>query len=489
VRGRSQSDNVGREIDDPIVRVERPVMEGYANAQGSQRYTSAPLPVRFEHVFGDDSCLAAPMRRLRVMHVVVAGDIGGAERLLADLATRPGESGADHEVALITPNRALATHFSGLGFRVHDRGPARENALAYLYRSLGPVDVAWLTNLLAARTIDIVHTHTFASHVLGTRSARRARLPQIRTEHHVMHYFDPSTSPFTRWAAHRTDRFVAVSDYVRSVLERAAPAAAARTTVVRNGVDTQYWSPLAHSQGAFRLGIICRLTAWKRVHVAIEAATLANAELLVVGDGEKRATLEDLGKRLGARVHFVGHQRDPRPYIAECDVTLSTADNEPLGLSVLESLSMRRPVIAYAGGGIPEIVRDGETGWLVPEATAEAFAHAIDQARQNRGRLSAMGTLGRQFAVEHASLERMCEGYASVYRTLSVSRLPRRRASQWTAKLQASPERRCVCFRSRQSFGAGRRSCRSFWQPGSGEAQRPISTMSSPRISSLPARF
>ena len=356
-----------------------------------------------------------------MMHVVVAGDIGGAERLLADLATHPEESGADHEVALITPNRALASYFSRLGLRVHDRGAARENALAYLYRSLGHVDVTWLTDLLVARAIDVVHTHTFGSHVLGTRSAFRAHLPQIRTEHHVMHYFDPSTSVFTRWAAKRTDRFVAVSDYVRSVLETTAPAAAARSTVVRNGVDTAYWSPQPAPQGEFRLGILCRLTAWKRVHLAIEAATLANAELLVVGDGEQRRRLEALGQRLRARVHFVGHKLDPRPFIADCDVTLSTADHEPLGLSVLESLSMRRPVIAFAGGGIPEIVRDGETGWLVPEATPEAFARAIDQARQNRGRLSAMGALGRQFAVENASLERMCGGYASVYRALSDS--------------------------------------------------------------------
>ncbi len=362
------------------------------------------------------------MRRLRVMHVVVAGDIGGAERLLADLATHPGESGADHEVALVTPNRALASYFSGLGLRVHDRGAARENALAYLYRSLGPADVKWLTDLLVARTIDLVHTHTFGSHVLGTRSASRARVPQIRTEHHVMHYFDPSTSPFTRWAAKRTDRFVAVSDYVRSVLDKTAPAAAARATVVRNGVDSAYWSPLPASRGEFRLAIICRLTAWKRVHLAIEAATLANAELLVVGDGEKRSSLEALGRRLRARVTFAGHQRDPRPFIAKCDVALSTADNEPLGLSVLESLSMRRPVIAFAGGGIPEIVQHGVTGWLVPEATPEAFAHAIDGARQNRARLSEMGALARQFAVEHASLEQMCEGYASVYRALSVTR-------------------------------------------------------------------
>ncbi|MGH7271026.1 MAG: glycosyltransferase, partial [Polyangiaceae bacterium] len=107
--------------------------------------------------------MIVPLRvetRLRVMHVVVGGDIGGAERVVVDLATRPGETGADHQVALITPNRALAAYLDRAKLRVHDRGPARENPLSYLYRAIGPIDVAWLSRLLAEEGIDVVHTHT-----------------------------------------------------------------------------------------------------------------------------------------------------------------------------------------------------------------------------------------------------------------------------------------------------------------------------------------
>ena len=357
--------------------------------------------------------------RLRVMHVIVAGDIGGAERLLVELATRPERTGADHEVALITPNRRLAAHLAAAGLLVHDRGPARENPLSYLYRSLGPVDSAWLGRLLVEERIDIVHTHTFGSHVLGTRAARRTGRPQLRTEHHVMHYSDPSSSPFTRWAAARTDRFVAVSDYVLRVLRKTVPAVATRTTVVRNGVDTAYWSPRPRSDLGFRLAVVCRLTAWKRVHLAIEAAALARAELLVIGDGEERSRLERIARKRGAAVRFVGHQPDPRPYIAECDAVLTTADDEPLGLSVLEALSMERPVIAFAGGGIPEIVEHDVTGVLVAEPTPAAFAEAIARLRNDRGRLSRMGVGGRQFAVQRCSIEDMCDAYAAVYRATS----------------------------------------------------------------------
>ena len=363
--------------------------------------------------------------RPRVMHVVVAGDIGGAERLLVELASRPDETDADHEVALITPNRALAEYLSRASLVVHDRGPARENPVAYLYRSLGPADARWLTALLSERNIDVVHTHVFGSHVLGTRAALRAGKPQLRTEHGIVHYFDPSCSVFTRWAAARTDRIVAVSEHVRDGMAGTAPTLMARTTVIRNGLDTEYWRPEAAPRSAdaargFSLAIVCRLTGWKRVDLAIRAAALANVDLVVVGDGEERQRLEALARSLGGRTRFVGHQLDPRPFIAAASAVLSAAKDEPLGLSALESLSMERPVIAIAGGGIGEIVHAERTGIVVEQATAEALAQAITRARSDREGLRRMGVLGRSFAVEQCGIRTMCASYAAEYRALAV---------------------------------------------------------------------
>src|SRR5438477_7808357 len=148
---------------------------------------------------------------MRVVHVVVAGDIGGAERLLVDLATRPETTRAEHAVALMTPNRALARLFADAGLRVHDRGEVHENPLAYLWRSLGPADVAWVEGILRKERASVAHLHTFASHVVGTRAARRAGVPLLRTEHHVDYFDDPSCSPFTRWSIRRVDVVVAIS--------------------------------------------------------------------------------------------------------------------------------------------------------------------------------------------------------------------------------------------------------------------------------------
>ena len=96
-------------------------------------------------------------------------------------------------------------------------------------------------------------------------------------------------------------------------------------------------------------------------------------------------------------------------------LTLNTSEAEPLGLSVLESLAMARPVVAFAAGGVPEIVQHGVTGWLVEGRGAGPLAAALARAVLERRRFAAMGAAGRAFVVAHASLDAMCRGYAAAY--------------------------------------------------------------------------
>jgi glycosyltransferase involved in cell wall biosynthesis len=359
--------------------------------------------------------------RRRVVHVVVAGDIGGAERLLVDLASYPDASRAEHSIALMTPNRGLARLFTDAGLSVHDRGNVRENPLAYLWRSLGPSDTAWVEGVIREEGAAVAHLHTFASHVVGTRAARRAGVPVIRTEHHIAYFTDPSCAPFTRWSLRRVDASVAISEYVaRFVKETMGPIGAA-SYVVRNGVDTAYFAPRPTERSdadPFTFVVACRLEAWKGVDLVVRAIALVDgARLVVVGDGAERARLEAMARDLGVadRVVFAGYVRDPREQIAAADVAVNSSKDEPLGLSILEALAMGKPVVAFSGGGVPEIVHHGETGWLVRERTVEALAEKLREAARDRGRAAAMGERGRRFAVGECDVRVMCEGYGRVY--------------------------------------------------------------------------
>lgn len=364
------------------------------------------------------------MARVKVVHVVFAGEPAGAERLLVDLATRPEESGADHVVALMTPNDQVRQMFRRAGLRIADRGEVRENPVAYLRMSLGRRAVAWVEGVLRDERAEVAHLHTFQSHVVGTRAALRARIPILRTEHDTRYFHDPSCSPFTRWSLRRTDVVVACSAHVGAHVIETAPYARGKLVVVRNGVDADQFAPrpeLAPKDGPLRFVVHCRLEPHKQPDVVVRAvARLPDAELDVLGGGSMLPGLRALVRELGVerRVRLHDYVPDPRDAIARADVAISGSRHEPLGLSVLEGLAMAKPVVAFAVGGIPEIVKDGETGFLVRDVSVDALAAAL-RALPERARLRELGANARAFVDAECRIETMCRGYAAQYARLA----------------------------------------------------------------------
>jgi glycosyltransferase involved in cell wall biosynthesis len=108
--------------------------------------------------------------------------------------------------------------------------------------------------------------------------------------------------------------------------------------------------------------------------------------------------------------------------IARADAAISGAKHEPLGLSVLEALSMGKPVVAFAVGGIPEIVHHQKTGWLVRDMSIAALESALRDAASDRARLRTLGTAARAFVESECRIERMCEAYGREYEKLLAER-------------------------------------------------------------------
>lgn len=356
-----------------------------------------------------------------VLHVVVAGEIGGAERMLVDLARG---SKARHAVALFTPSAALRGFLRGAGLDLVDRGSVREDPASYLWRSLGPADTRWLAETMRRAGARVAHLHTFASQMLGTRAARRAGLRVLRTEHSTRVYDDPSCWPFSRWSLRRVDRAVAISEDVRAVALAKAPWAADKMIVIRNGVDVARFAPREEPRapGPPRLVLVGRLEPRKGVDVAIVALSLVpDATLEIVGDGEERAELERLARARGveARVRFLGYMEDTRDALARADAALCSSRKEGLGIALLEAMAMGKPVIAVPVGGVPEIVRAGETGWLASSASPEALASALREALRDANELATRGQAARAFVRGELSVEAMRDRYDAEYEHLA----------------------------------------------------------------------
>jgi len=367
---------------------------------------------------------------IRVVHVVVAGEIGGAERMLLDLAcARPrGEAGGiEHAVALITREERLVRLFGEAGTRVHARRLEREGPLHALWSALGPRDVAFVERVLRAERAVVAHLHTFASQVVGTRAARRAGARVLRTEHSTRVYDDASCWPFSRWSLARADACVAISRHVRDVALARAPWAAARMHVIPNGVDGDRFTPApprAARGGVFTFALVARLERRKGVDLAIDAvARVPGVRLDVAGDGEERAALERRARRAGVgdRVRFLGYVADTREVLGRADAVLCSSRSEGLGIALLEGMAMGRAVVGFSVGGVPEIVEDGATGLLAAAGDVDALAARMREAASTPpDRLPALGRAARARVVERFSVRAMRGAYAAVYSELAA---------------------------------------------------------------------
>ncbi|WP_394839547.1 glycosyltransferase family 4 protein [Pendulispora rubella] len=362
---------------------------------------------------------------IHVLHVVVAGEVGGAERMLCDLASRPEASDALHTIALMTPNPALRELFARAELRVRDRSETRtvhEGPLSFLWSTIGPRDVAWLVEIARAESAQIVQLHTFASQVAGTRAALRLGLPVLRTEHSTRVYDDPSCWPFSRWSLRRAQSAVFVSEHVRRAALNKDPAVFPRARVVRNGVDTErfaYAPPPA--RGPFTFALVGRLERRKGVDRAIDALRhVAEARLEIVGDGAERARLETMAKECGveARVRFHGMLSDPREVLQRSHAALCSSREEGLGIANLEAMAIGRPVVASPVGGVPEIVQDGVTGLLALDMSVPALVLRMHDAVKHRDKMIAFGEAARKFVVDRCSIDAMCRAYGRIYAEL-----------------------------------------------------------------------
>ena len=275
-----------------------------------------------------------------------------------------------------------------------------------------------------------------ATGVKGTLVARiAARLVGARTLVHVHDLNEPGTvlSALGRLLARPTDAAVCVSQAVRHLTVSRYHVRPERVLVARNGIPlealrragagerSRVRAELGIEPGRPVLAIIGRLHPVKghRALLAMVPAILRRcprALLLVIGDGPERAACEELARHLDVwkHVRFLGRRGDVPRLLSAVDLALMPSQSEGLGLAAIEALAAARPVIAYAVGGLPEVIIDGVNGRLVPAGDCEAFANAVTETLSDPGRRFsyARGAVSsaQRFGVD-AHVRRLVDGY------------------------------------------------------------------------------
>jgi glycosyltransferase involved in cell wall biosynthesis len=173
------------------------------------------------------------------------------------------------------------------------------------------------------------------------------------------------------------------------------------------------------------IGAACRLVPLKGLMDLIQAVAILNLEfsnlrLEIAGSGPQRDDLERELYRLGlaGQVRFLGWQRDLRPIFGSWDIFAMPSLDEGFPMATLEAMAEGLPVVATSVGGLPEIVEDGQTGYLVPPSDVAALTRRLRLLLLDPKGRQAMGAAGRQRAREHFSVDRMVAEIAAIYDSL-----------------------------------------------------------------------
>lgn len=358
---------------------------------------------------------------IRVLHVTTTGRLGGAERVICDVATASAKLGlTEPRVCVLGEPGGLdaALRSAGIAVDVLDLGREREIVSA----------IRRVRSLARAHRAAVVHTHLLHASVVGQLAARTLGIPGVLTRHYgdfLRRYGTTRDRLLDRAALALAHRVFAVSEDVRRAVVDAGEAPARRVSVIANGIDIGRVRSLGAvstrgdaTSELFAVGVVASLQPWKGHGVLIDAVAEIGARLVVVGAGPLADELHRRATQHQAQVEFLGHLDEPYAVVAGLDVYVQPSLNEGFGLAAVEAMALGRPVVASRVGGLPEVVEDRVTGLLVAPNDAHALASALRTLRDDPGLRVRLGNAGAERAVGLFSAERSARSYADAYRQL-----------------------------------------------------------------------
>jgi glycosyltransferase involved in cell wall biosynthesis len=377
---------------------------------------------------------AAP--RPKILHLLEATSAGAA-RYTSDVLLRI-DTGAFDVGFAYSPRRADERFWRDLS-AIQARG-IRTFEIP-MSRSIRPLDDAkalWrIYRLVKEHRFDVVHGHSSKAGFLGRLAAKLAdsRVLTIYSPHAISISANPAYGPLERMAGYFTDAMLGVSRSERDELEGYKLIPASKLHHVTAGIDIPGFAAY-RDDGEFRrrwripedavlIGTAGRLAPQKDPLTFVRAAAQLRrdgvpAYFAWAGDGDMRRQAESLAESLGvgSQIRFTGYYPDLRPFLAALDVFALTSRYESFGYVTCEAMAMGKPVVATDVAGSNELVRDGETGFLVPSGGVAECAAALGKLAGDAFLRRAMGQAAQQRAREHYDVRRMVRQVEDVYRKL-----------------------------------------------------------------------
>jgi sugar transferase (PEP-CTERM/EpsH1 system associated) len=396
-----------------------------------------------EAPLGTSLAPASLVRPIRLLHVVDRLEIAGMEYGVIKVVNALDRARFAPGICCLRAASPEARALLEPDVRVHElhRSPGRNYRL-----------VPRLASLLRAESVDVVHSHNWATFLYTALSSRLAGTPwRIHGEHGRETEAPPAglrRRLAERWLAGSFHHMTAVSRHIAEDLVDRWGVSRNRVTYVPNGVDLARFGTeprrgalrreLGLPEGAAVLGSIGRFRPVKDYSTLVSAFAAVRTQapgtvLVIVGaaDAESARGLERLRAELrlpGGSVLLLERRHDIPAFLSELDVYVNSSIYEGMSNTILEAMACRLPVVATSVGGNPDLVEDGVNGWLAPPRDPAALADRILRLLRDPARAAAMGAAGRRRIEERHSYAAMIGTYATLYEAGSALAAERRAA-------------------------------------------------------------
>jgi L-malate glycosyltransferase len=347
-------------------------------------------------------------------------DVGGSEKQFVSLV-----EGLNRQRFDVQP--ACLRRTGGLAARIGEIPEFPPGGSLFRMQSLR-ARVEMGRHLRRNRTV-VAHAFDFYTNLMMVPAARFAGVPVVLASHRQI---GDLLTPSQFWAQLQAfricDRVLCNSRAAADRLRKAG-LPERKLEIIPNALPDaffiQYTTAIPREPGMVRVGMIARMNDAVKNHPAFLRAAarvakqLPTVEFLLVGDGPLRPGLEAMAAELGIveRVTFAGERHDIPAVLASIDVSVLTSSSESLSNVVLESMAAGVPVIATAVGGNPELVKDGETGQLVPAGDEDRLVEALLRLAGDAELRKLYSQRGREFARSFHS-DVICRRYEEVYVSL-----------------------------------------------------------------------
>ncbi len=294
-----------------------------------------------------------------------------------------------------------------------------------------------IVEVATSAKLDVMHMHYAIPHATAAYLAREMLRPQrylpfVTTLHGTditLVGAHQSFLPTTRFSIEQSDAVTAISQYLAE--ETARTFGYDDVEVIPNFINAQEYQRRDNSDLRATLAPrgerllmhvsnfrpVKRITDCVRTFAKMREQCADCARLVMCGDGPEREKAEALARELGIAddVIFVGSVPNIADYLSIADLLLLPSETESFGLAALEAMACEVPVIATHVGGLPEVVREGETGFLVPLGDIDAMAKCAAKLFADPQRLAAMRKQARAWAVGEFTTEKVIPHYEALY--------------------------------------------------------------------------